>query len=310
MMYRPSMIKSTNPKGLLPITLLLMIGCLWGFFFILIKNTVTNGIHPTAYVFWFCLGSGFVVFLIGLSRGIYPPISIGYVAYYFRAAALRFTFANSILYAAQGNLPVGVMAVIMAFTPIFTHLVSLITKLEKLIWLRLFGIFLGFSGVLFIIVPDASLPDPSMAIWVFIGFGTPLLHGLAYVFLSDANRPPNIDSLQLACGTLFAAAAMALPISLALGEFHMLAPPFTSGEISMMLHFVLAGFNFYGVFELIRIAGPTYMSQSSFLSVGFGIFFGIVLLGEKHSLFVWLAIALILFGIALVNAHRERCPKK
>jgi len=290
----------------LPIALLLMIGGLWGFFFILIKNTVTSGIHPTAYVFWFCLGSGLVVLIIGLLRGRRPPMSKCHLIYYFRAAALRFTIANAILYAAQGKLPVGVMAVIMAFTPIFTHLVSLIAGVEKLAWLRLWGILFGFVGVLIIVVPKASLPDPSLTIWVLIGFGTPLLHGLAYVFLSDSNRPPDIDSLQLATGTLLAAAAMALPISLAIGEFYILAPPFTNGELTMILHFVLAGFNFYGVFELLRIAGPTYMSQSSFLSVIFGVFFGIVLLGEQHSLYIWVAIALILGGVALVNARRAK----
>ena len=306
MLYSCPMTKAPVSNKFLPITLLLMIGSLWGFFFVLIKNTVTNGIHPTAYVFWFCLGSGTVVFLIGLSRGSRPPMTKRHLAYYFRVAALRFTFANMILYAAQGKLPVGIMAVIMAFTPIFTHLVSLITKIEELGWIRLLGIFLGFIGVLIIVIPKASLPDPLLAGWVLIGFCTPLMHGLAYVFLSDSNRPPNIDSLQLAGGTLLAAAVMALPISLALGEFHMLAPPFTSGELSMMLHFVLAGFNFYGIFELIRIAGPTYMSQSSFLSVVFGVFFGVVLLGEQHSLFVWVAIALILGGITLVNYRQVR----
>ena len=298
--------ETSPPNKFLPIALLLMIGGLWGFFFILIKNTVTSGIHPTAYVFWFCLGSGLVVLIIGLLRGRRPPMSKRHLIYYFRAAALRFTIANAILYAAQGKLPVGVMAVIMAFTPIFTHLVSLIAGVEKLAWLRLWGILFGFVGVLIIVVPKASLPDPSLTIWVLIGFGTPLLHGLAYVFLSDSNRPPDIDSLQLATGTLLAAAAMALPISLAIGEFYILAPPFTNGELTMILHFVLAGFNFYGVFELLRIAGPTYMSQSSFLSVIFGVFFGIVLLGEQHSLYMWVAIALILGGVALVNARRAK----
>jgi drug/metabolite transporter (DMT)-like permease len=298
--------ETSPPNKFLPIALLLMIGGLWGFFFVLIKNTVTSGIHPTAYVFWFCLGSGSVVLLIGLLRGSRPPMSKRHLIYYFRAAALRFTLANIILYAAQGKLPVGVMAVIMAFTPIFTHLVSLVARVEKLAWLRLLGILFGFAGVLIIVVPRASLPDPALTIWVLIGFGTPLLHGLAYVFLSDSNRPPDMDSLQLATGTLLAAAAMALPISLAIGEFHMLAPPLTDGELTMMLHFILAGFNFYGVFELIRIAGPTYMSQSSFMSVIFGVFFGIVLLGEQHSLYIWVAIALILGGVALVNARQAK----
>ena len=98
---------------------------------------------------------------------------------------------------------------------------------------------------------------------------------------------------------------MALHISLLLGDVSMLVPPFSKGEIAMMTHFILAGINFYAIFELIRLAGPTYMSQALFLSVIFGVFFGILIFREEHSLFVWLAIALILSGLSMVNAWRR-----
>lgn len=293
-----------SPK-FIPISLLFMIGGLWGFFFVLIKTTVSNGISPTAYVFWFCLGAGLVVLLIGLIRRTFPPLTRPHIVYYFKAALLRFTLANIILYTVTGKLPVGIMAVIMAFTPIVTHLISLVTKTEKFLKMRFLGILLGFAGVLMIVIPEASLPDPSLAIWVLIGFGTPVLHGAGYVFLSEENRPADIDSLQLAAGTLISAALMALPISLLLGDFSMLVPPFSKGEIAMMTHFILAGINFYAIFELIRLAGPTYMSQALFLSVIFGVFFGILIFREEHSLFVWLAIALILSGLSMVNAWRR-----
>ena len=292
-------------KTFLPISLLFMIGGLWGFFFILIKTTVNDGINPSAYVFWFCFGAGLVVLVIGLIRRTFPPLTRPHIVYYFKAALLRFTLANIILYTVTGKLPVGIMAVVMAFTPIVTHLISLVTGTEKFVKLRFFGILLGFAGVLMIVIPKTSLPDPSLAIWVLIGFGTPLLHGAGYVFLSEKNRPPDIESLQLAAGTLIAAALMALPISLLLGEFSMLVPPFSKGEVAMMTHFILAGINFYAIFELIRLAGPTYMSQALFLSVIFGVVLGIIIFREEHSLFVWVAIALILSGLGLVNAWRR-----
>ena len=68
---------------------------------------------------------------------------------------------------------------------------------------------------------------------------------------------------------------------------------------------VLAAVNFYAIFELIRIAGPTYMTQANFLSVGFGVAFGVALLGETHSLFVWAAIGLVLAGVGMVNLRRS-----
>ena len=64
--------------------------------------------------------------------------------------------------------------------------------------------------------------------------------------------------------------------------------------------------NFFMIFELIRIAGPTFMSQSSNLALGFGVFFGWLIFGELPSHWVWGAITLILIGVALVNTrHKE-----
>jgi drug/metabolite transporter (DMT)-like permease len=294
------------PRPFLPLILLFTIGAMWGFFFVLIKTGVTGGIAPVSYVFWFSLGSGLIVLCIGLVRRDTPRLERTHILYYIKAAMARFTFANILLYTVQGKLPVGVMAVIMAFTPIFTHAVSLAFRVERLSGVRLIGIALGFGGVLLIVVPATSLPDPSLGFWVLIGLGVPLMHGAAYVMLSEKHRPEGATSLAIAAGTLFASAAMALILALAFGQFQMILPPFSTGELALILHFILAGFNFYAIFELIRIAGPTYMSQSSSMAVGFGVVYGMVLLGERYSFWVWGAIALILAGVALVNMRRGK----
>jgi drug/metabolite transporter (DMT)-like permease len=291
---------------LLPLALLSMIGALWGFFYVLIKTGITGGVAPMNYLFWFLLGSGTVLLGIGAVRGVRPRLGRAHLAYYFRIGLIRFTLANLIFYTVTGKLPVGVMAVVMAFTPIFTYAISLLARLDRLDALRLTGILCGFAGVLMIVLPRTSLPDPALGLWVLLGFGAPLLHALAYVLLSEKSRPPDSESIGLACGTLYAAAAMALVMAVAFGEFRPLTPPFTAGEWALIAHFVLAGFNFYAIFELIRIAGATYMSQSSFLAVGFGVLFGMVIFGERHSLWIWGAAAVILIGLALVNARRNR----
>jgi drug/metabolite transporter (DMT)-like permease len=291
-----------NP--LIPLALLLLIGAVWGFFFILIKISVNNGIEPVSYVFWFSFGAGTIVYGIGLIRKEVPRLEPAHLSYYVKAALMRFTFANMILYTAQGKLPVGLMAVIMAFMPIFTYALSLAFRVEKLIGVRVAGVALGIGGAMMILLPKSSLPDPSLAIWVLIGFCVPLLHGSAYVLLSEKHRPPGSTSLGIAAGTLYASAIISLAVALALGKFQMLWPPFSTGELTMMLHITLAGLNFYAVFELVRIAGPTYMSQSSSVAVGYGVLFGYLILDETLSLWVWGAITLILCGVALVSSRR------
>jgi len=86
-------------------------------------------------------------------------------------------------------------------------------------------------------------------------------------------------------------------------------PPFSAAELALLVHMVMAGLHFYAIFELIRIAGATYMSQANFLSVGFGVVFGIVIFEETHSLFVWASIGMILIGVALVNARRRQATE-
>ena len=298
-----------SPHPLLPIALLFAVGALWGFFFVLIKTGVSGGIAPMNYLFWFSLIAGTVVLAIGRVRGTRPRFSRAHMIYYLKASVTRFTFANILLYTASGKLPVGIMAVVMAFTPIFTYAISLIARIDRIVPMRLIGILLGFSGVLLIVVPKSSLPDPALIFWVLVGFGVPLMHGLGYVVLDESNRPAGSDSLGLAAGTLYTNALLTLVLIQFFGEFQWLAWPLSVPELAMMTHATLAGFNFYAMFELIRIAGPTYMSQSSSLAVGFGVFYGMVLLDERHSLFVWVAIVLILGGVALVNMRQGKGKK-
>lgn len=294
-----------KPPALLPIALLFFIGAMWGGFFALIKIAVTDGVRPVSYLFWFTLLAGCWLFLAGILRGKRPRFARADLSYYLKLGLVRFTLANMVLYTVQGKLPVGIMAVIMTFVPIFTYCISVILRIEKFLWLRATGIMLGFGGVMLIVIPKSSLPDPSLAVWVLIGFGAPLLHAVAYVALSEKSRPKDVDSITLSSGTLLAAAFFALPLALALGEFQTPGWPLRMGELALLAHSLLAAVNFYAIFELIRIAGPTYMTQANFLSVGFGVVFGLVLFGETHSLFVWTAIGLMLVGVGLVNLRRR-----
>jgi len=309
MLHVPSMADAPLPgrpqnSPLLPISLLFLIGALWGGFFVLIKIAVTDGVRPVSYLFWFTFLSGLWLFAAATLRGLRPRYARDHWPYYLRLGLVRFTLANMILYTVQGKLPVGLMAVIMSFVPIFTYSISLVIRIEKFFWIRTAGIVLGFAGALLIVVPKSSLPHPTLAVWVLIGFGAPLLHAIAYVTLSEKSRPANVDSLTLSSGTLLAAALFALPLALALGEFQVPGWPPTRGETALLAHSVLAAINFYAIFELIRIAGPTYMTQANFLSVGFGVVFGLVLFGESHTPLVWTAIGLMLLGVALVNWKR------
>ena len=55
------------------------------------------------------------------------------------------------------------------------------------------------------------------------------------------------------------------------------------------------------MFEIIRLAGPVFFAQVAYLVTASGVLWGMALFGERHSGLIWLALALMLAGIALVN---------
>ena len=293
-------------SALIPPLLLFSIGLSWGLSYVLIKIGVTGGITPLGYLFWFATGAGAVLLTLCGLRRTWPRLTMAHLRYYVMMGVGRIAVANFIFYTVQQKLPVGLMAVVMTTVPIFTYAMSLIGRHERYMTLRFAGIVCGFAGVLLIVVPRGSLPDPSLIFWMLLGFATPFLHALGYILLSERNRPEGGDSVTLAVGMFFAAALILLPITLAVGSFHPLWPPFSNAELALIAHMVLASLHFFAIFELIRIAGPTYMSQANFLAVGFGVVFGMVIFGETHSPWAWAAMALIVVGVALVNARQRK----
>ena len=62
------------------------------------------------------------------------------------------------------------------------------------------------------------------------------------------------------------------------------------------------------MFELIRLSGPTYASQITYIVTLTGVMFGIVMFGEVHSVWVWGATVMVLVGVGLVNLRPPPKP--
>ena len=57
---------------------------------------------------------------------------------------------------------------------------------------------------------------------------------------------------------------------------------------------------------LVRITGPVFASQSGYLVVAVGVLVSILVYGERHSVWVWVAAVLLLLGMTLVRERVHR----
>ena len=81
--------------------------------------------------------------------------------------------------------------------------------------------------------------------------------------------------------------------------------PAGEAEIGMLGQIVISSVAYLMFFEVLRLAGPVFMSFTGYIVTLTGIAWGVVLFGESHSPWVWGAAALIFAGLALVNLRRQ-----
>lgn len=293
---------------LFPLAILFVVGVGWGTGVILVKYATRQGIHPLGYVFWVAFGAFAIMLAVSALRRRLPRLGRQHLAYYGIVGGLRLAGANIIFYTVVQHIPAGVMAVVLGTMTIFTYAMALGLGIERFAALRMAGILTGLAGVVLFVVPRSSLPEPGMAWWVMAGLGAPLLYSVANMVI-DRLRPAGDDSTALTAGMLAAASLFTGVVALAFDAFHVPGWPPTTAETVMICHMAISALGFLGLFELIRVAGPTYASQLTYIVTLSGVLIGIVVFGERHSAWVWSAVALVLLGVGLVNAQ-GRAPTR
>jgi drug/metabolite transporter (DMT)-like permease len=284
---------------LLPLALLVVLGSLWGFAFSLVKIATVSGVPPLALVFWQSLGAGSILLAVTRARGAVPPLSRAILFYAFGTGLLGLALPSTNAAAALGHIPAGLMAVIVAVSPLATAVFSRALGIERLGRWRAGGLLLGLAGALLIMLPRASLPTPEVAHWALIAFATPLLYAGCNVFIARF-RPGGVDSVALAAGMLLAAMLCLGPVMLATGSWHPLWRDFGAGEAAVLGQMAITALAYVIWFEVVRLAGPVFSSQVGYIVTATGLAWAMLLFGERYSLWVWAAVLLIAAGIALV----------
>ncbi|MEE8173065.1 MAG: DMT family transporter, partial [Alphaproteobacteria bacterium] len=119
-----------------------------------------------------------------------------------------------------------------------------------------------------------------------------------------------MDSMHAATGMMVTSSLMLLPASLATGSFHPLWRSFALADGLILAHMFLAALTFHMYFVLLRRSGPVYFSQVAYIVTLVAVGWGAVLFGERHSLWIWAALALVFAGVALVNwRHRTQSAR-
>ena len=280
--------------------ILTALGAGWGATQPLTKIAVSTGYQPWGLIFWqMVIGAGLMAVVSAVRRKPLPlrreALKICLII-----ALVGTLLPNTASYRAIAHLPSGVISILLSLVPMMAFPVALALRLEKFRPLRLAGLSFGLTGVLLLVVPEASLPDPAMLVWVPVALIAPACYAIEGNYVARWGTE-GLDAIQVLYGASLAGAVLVLPLAIGSGQFISPVKPWGAPEWSLVASSVIHVVVYAGYVWLVGKAGPVFAVQVSYLVTGFGVFWAMTMLGENYSQWIWAALAIILMGVFMVQ---------
>jgi drug/metabolite transporter (DMT)-like permease len=280
--------------------MLFLIGLAFAMTFVFNRLAITNGAPLIPYVLWQAVGGALILLIACRAKDQLPVLSPKYLRVYFLTGLFNVCLPIFVLSLVAPKVPSGILSLGLMLIPLMIYILALALDMDRFRWVRLIGILLGLAGVLFVLLPKASLPSPDMVGWVLLGLLAPLCYALGAILMAWFEAPA-ARSLPLACGLLIASAVIMAVVMVASGNWWFFDGQFATGHWAVVGAMANQAVIFVLMFEIIKRAGPVFFSTSNYIATLVGVGFGILFFGDRHSLWIWAALLLMFTGLFFVN---------
>jgi len=198
----------------------------------------------------------------------------------------------------QSNLA----AILMASTPLSaTVLAHFFTKNEKINLIKILGVLIGFSGIVFLFSDNILINENNFTYALLILFGSTfyVIGGLLTLKISN-KKNENVTASILIWGTIFL-----IPITAFTEKPWNLNPSIDSTISLIYLGVVATGLAWLLRFRILKNNGLVFQAQVAYLIPIFGIILGYIFLKELITPKVLVAVAAVIIGIYFVKKSNK-----
>lgn len=278
--------------------ILLILSLIWGASFLFIKVAVGT-IPPLSVAFGRTALAAVLLYLVLRSRGLNMPRWGPVWGTFLLMGLFNGAVPYTLITWAEIHIDSGLAAIVNALMPLFTVVLAhLFTGDERLNWMKVGSIFLGFLGVVALIGPAALKGLGKHVLAQSAVIAAALCYAVAVIY---GRRLKEITPLVSATGQLFCAAFLTLPMSLVFDAPWALSPSSISLAALTCLSLLGTALAYLLYYYLLQRIGSTNLSLVTYLIPITGVFWGALLLGERLHWSSFLALGLILVSIAGVN---------
>jgi drug/metabolite transporter (DMT)-like permease len=197
------------------------------------------------------------------------------------------------------HLDAGLAAILNATAPMFGVLIAYLYLKESIGWLGIAGIGLGFAGVIVISLEQSAMQNQGLSslLPVLAALGATFCYGVAASFLK--RYLSGAKPFAIAAGSQIFTAIVLAPLAI----YHLPSEmPSASAWVSALtLAFLCTGVAYVMYFDLISKIGASRSMTVGYLVPLFGIFWGLVILGETLSFTALAGGSLILLGVMMAT---------
>jgi drug/metabolite transporter (DMT)-like permease len=291
-----------------PYLLVLIAGSVWGSTFSLARIAAQADYHPIGLGFWQALGGGMLLAVVSLVRGKWPRLNRDNLIRFTVIAVLGTAVPGVLYFYAARHLPAGVLAITVALVPMMTYAVSLVLGVDRRSSMRMLGVLLGFVAMVLLSRPEA-LPDRSMVPWLLVALVAAVCYTMENMYV-EVKVPDDTDMICLLMGGMFMATLLMLPVVIAKDAFVPLDLPLSTAEASVVILMLVNSFAYLVFLYLIKSSGAVFASMMGYVVTVAGIGWGIWLFQEQHSILIWIALGLMLIGMAMVRPRSHSSAVK
>ena len=279
-----------------PLPALIAMGAGWGLTMPLAKFVVEAGRAPIVLIAWQTTIAALLLGGMLAVRGGVPRPTAARLRVWLLIVASGTVLPGLASYTAADHLPAGIMSILIATVAIMAFPMALALGTDRFAWGRLAGLLLGLLGISLIAAPGA-LPAASSLGGVALGLVAPAL----YAFEGNAVArwgTAGMDGVQTLFGASVLGVSVSLPIALSGGAA---LDGWGMPEWALLGMSVIHALTYASYVWLVGRAGATFAAQVSYLVTVFGILWSMILLGERYGPAIWVSVALVLLGVALVR---------
>lgn len=287
------------------IAVLCLLGLGWGATQPLGKLAVSTGHGPFGLIFWQLVVCTVLLGAITMARGrglVWRRDALAFAAI---VAVIGTLVPNLSFYISVERLPAGIMAILISTVPMLSFPIALALGMDRFSPARLAGLLLGLLGVGLIAAPGAGVYSAGLLAFIPLALIGPLFYAIEANYVARQGTA-GMDAFQAMFMASIVGAVMCLPLTLGTGQWINPLNGIGLAEGALVLSSMIHALCYAGYVWLAGRAGAVFAAQCSYLVTTAGIFWSMLILDERLAPLAWVALVVMLSGVALVQPRARR----